>query len=105
MAQRIRAFDPFPGVTAQLGGQVVKLWQAQALHLEGQGETALKTVPGQLLRCDASGLWVACAQGVLCITQMQRPGGKRQSAAEFLQGFTGAVGDVLALPKDLSAKA
>ena len=105
LAQRIRAFDPFPGVTAQLGGQVVKLWQAQALHLEGQGETALKTVPGQLLRWDASGLWVACAQGVLCITQMQRPGGKRQSAAEFLQGFTGAVGDVLALPKDLSAKA
>jgi len=29
---------------------------------------------------------VACGEGVLCLTQLQRPGGKRLNAADFLRG-------------------
>jgi methionyl-tRNA formyltransferase len=37
---------------------------------------------------------VACGEGVLCLTQLQKAGGKRQSAADFVRSFKGQVGDV-----------
>ena len=39
--RRIRAFDPFPGVGAELGGESVKLWRARVVPLTGS--------PGQIL--------------------------------------------------------
>lgn len=92
LSQRIRAFDPFPGMTAQMSGELVKVWQAQVLtdpHFK-----ARDTKPGTLLAVNESGLHVACGEGVLCLTQLQKPGGKRQSAADFVRHFKGTVGDV-----------
>lgn len=84
LACRIRAFDPFPGMTVPLatesGGEILKVWQAVAEPLRNPAE------PGTVVQADASGLRVACGQGQLCLQQMQRPGGKRLSAAEFLRG-------------------
>ena len=40
------------------------------------------------------GLQVACGEGWLCLTQLQKPGGKRLPAADFVRSFKGAVGDV-----------
>jgi methionyl-tRNA formyltransferase len=84
LARRIRAFDPFPGMTVPLatalGVETLKLWQAEA-------EVAEKTAqPGTVLSADASGVRVACGEGQLCLTQLQRPGGKRLGAADFLRG-------------------
>jgi methionyl-tRNA formyltransferase len=84
LARRIRAFDPFPGMTVPLamaaGVETLKLWQAVA-------EVTVQTAaPGTVLSADASGVRVACGQGQLCLTQLQRPGGKRLSAADFLRG-------------------
>ena len=42
--------------------------------------------PGTVVSADASGVRVACGQGQLCLTQLQRPGGKRLNAADFLRG-------------------
>lgn len=80
--RRIRAFDPFPGATAQLGGETVKLWRAQAL-LQGRGSVP----PGTIVALDEDGIGVACGQGRLEVTELQRPGGKRLAAADFLRGF------------------
>ncbi|MBP6221544.1 methionyl-tRNA formyltransferase [uncultured Limnohabitans sp.] len=84
LARRIRAFDPFPGMTAPLttasGTETLKLWQAVAEPLQTLAE------PGTVVQADASGVRVACGQGQLCLTQLQRPGGKRLSAADFLRG-------------------
>jgi methionyl-tRNA formyltransferase len=33
------------------------------------------------------GVIVACGEGALRITELQKPGGKRLPAAEFLKGF------------------
>jgi methionyl-tRNA formyltransferase len=33
------------------------------------------------------GIVVACGQGALRLTELQKPGGKRLAAAEFLKGF------------------
>ena len=84
LARRIRAFDPFPGMTVPLvhNGQteILKLWAANAEPL------AKATEPGTVVQADASGVRVACGVGQLCLTQLQRPGGKRLSAADFLRG-------------------
>lgn len=84
LARRIRAFDPFPGMTVPLtaagGIETLKLWQAVAEPLQAVAE------PGTVVQADAAGVRVACGQGQLCLTQLQRPGGKRLSAADFLRG-------------------
>jgi len=92
LSQRIRAFDPFPGMTAQMAGETVKVWQAHGLADASAHASAAK--PGTLLAIDESGLQVACGDGVLCLTQLQKPGGKRQAVADFVRHFKGTVGDV-----------
>lgn len=80
--RRIRAFDPFPGATAQAAGETIKVWRANALPGRGSVE------PGTVVAVDARGIGVACGgQTRLEITELQRPGGKRLPAADFLRGF------------------
>ncbi len=87
LARRIRAFDPFPGMTVPLatatGVETLKIWQAVAEPFAHEAHAA---VPGTVLSADATGVRVACGEGQLCLTQLQRPGGKRLSAADFLRG-------------------
>ncbi len=75
--RRIRAFDPFPGATAQLDGEIIKLWRAQVVPAKGE--------PGTVLAVTDEGITVACGEAALKITDLQRPGGKRQPARQFLQ--------------------
>jgi methionyl-tRNA formyltransferase len=80
LARKVRAFNPFPGAHAQAGGVTVKIWNAQAV--DGKGR------PGQVLSADAQGIVVACGEGALRLTELQKPGGKRLAAGEFLKGFS-----------------
>jgi methionyl-tRNA formyltransferase len=81
LARKVRAFNPFPGAAGQAGASTVKVWQAQAVEGEGR--------PGQVLAADAQrGIVVACGSGALRLTELQKPGGKRLPAAEFLKGFS-----------------
>lgn len=80
--RRIRAFDPFPGASARIAGETVKVWRARAVA--GRGSAA----PGTIVALDEHGIGVACGDGSrLELTELQRPGGKRLAAADFLRGF------------------
>ena len=79
LLRRIRAFNPFPGASAQLGDVTLKLWNAELASQSG--------APGTVLDAGASGVTVACGEGALRFTELQKPGGKRLPAAVFLQGF------------------
>ena len=79
LARKIRAFNPFPGANGVVDGVAVKIWHADAV--DGSG------APGQVLQADAGGIVVACGAGALRLTELQKPGGKRLAAAEFLKGF------------------
>jgi methionyl-tRNA formyltransferase len=80
--RKIRAFNPFPGTVASFGTVPVKLWRAQAL------ETRTGAAPGQVITANAQdGVLIACGEGVLRVHELQKPGGKRLPAAEFLKGF------------------
>ena len=89
VARRVRAFNPFPGATAQLAGEAIKLWQ---VHVQAR---AHDVKPGTVLSADDQGVCVACGQDVLCVTQLQRAGGKRLAAADFLRGFALKPGQCL----------
>jgi len=84
IARTIRAFNPVPGCTCQCGSEKLKLWMAQAL--EGTAE------PGLVLSANASGVLVGCGQGLVNITELQAPGGKRLSARDFVAGHADLAG-------------
>jgi methionyl-tRNA formyltransferase len=90
LARRVRAFDPFPVACARRGETTLKLWRAHALP----GRAG--ALPGTVLATTAEGVHVACGEGTLVVTEMQRPGSRRMSAAEFLAGTPIAAGEVLA---------
>ena len=82
----MRAFDPFPGATAMLGDDLLKCWRAVLASGDG--------VPGTVLAVDETGVTVACGAGALRLTELQRAGGKRLSAAQFLKGKALVAGSV-----------
>ena len=92
LARRVRAFDPFPGMSTQLGDEVIKIWQAHAVNADLSSKQA--ATPGTILAISEAGIQVACGEGVLCLTQLQKPGGKRQLVSDFVRSFKGALGDV-----------
>ena len=51
-----------------------------------------------MLASDAQGVLVACGSGALRLTTLQKPGGKRLPAREFLQSFPLAIGSGFSLP-------
>ncbi|WP_298285617.1 methionyl-tRNA formyltransferase [Acidocella sp.] len=85
LARRIRAYTPWPGATACYGEMMLKILAAEAT--EGHG------APGTVL--DDS-LTIACGEGALRVTRLQRPGKGPMAAAEFLRGLAIAKGAVLA---------
>ncbi len=88
--RRVRAFDPFPGASSSLGGAAFKVWRAGVVPVDVAAE------PGSVLGVDAHGITVACGEGALCLTELQRPGGKRLRTRDFLQGQPDWVGQRLA---------
>jgi methionyl-tRNA formyltransferase len=89
--RQIRAFDPYPGATTTLGGEPYKFWACTpAASAPDQGR------PGELLAVEGDRLAVACGEGALWITSLQRAGGKRLATRDFLAGTPLAAGAVFA---------
>lgn len=84
LERRIRAFHPFPGAVAQIGDVAIKVSAARLSAATGQ--------PGEVLSADPLGVTVACGEGALTFTELQKPGGKRLAAGAFLQSFPMAAG-------------
>jgi methionyl-tRNA formyltransferase len=79
LSRRIRAFDPFPGAHTLCQGQSLKIWSAHALDL-ASGQAS-----GSVLQANEHGLDVVCGKGVLRVTRLQKPGGKRLAFADLLR--------------------
>jgi methionyl-tRNA formyltransferase len=91
--RRVRAFNPFPGAGTALAGEAIKVWRA---HAEPDNPVAANA--GQVLSADPHGIRVATGDGVLVLDELQRAGGKRLPAADFLRGFALTPGQVLDAP-------
>jgi methionyl-tRNA formyltransferase len=80
VSRQIRAFNPSPGAFSRLDGQPVKLWMATARE-------EIVGAPGEIVKVTREAILAACSAGGVALTEMQRPGGRRQPAAEFARGF------------------
>jgi methionyl-tRNA formyltransferase len=87
--RRLRAFDPFPGATTTLdGATTIKCWRG--VLEEGTGK------PGEVIASSDAGITIVCGRGALRLTALQRAGGKRMTAAQFLQSQPLGIGQTFA---------
>ncbi len=90
---RIRAFTPWPGVfTFQKIGEtkrLLKIWEAELVGISS-------TEPGKILLADKNGIVVSCGENALRILNLQREGGRRMNAQDFLAGNPLEIGETLA---------
>jgi len=86
---RLRAFTPWPGAFTFLKSepkpQLLKIWKVEVVEQTG--------IAGTILAVDKTGIVVGCGTNALRILELQREGGRRMSAADFLVGFALHVGD------------
>lgn len=85
LSRQVRAFNPFPVAQATFKDEVWRIWMATAF-------TGARGRPGEILDT-ADGILIACGKGALRITELQKPGGKRLSARDFLAGTQLKRGD------------
>jgi len=78
LERQVRAFDPWPVAEGEIAGENVRIWAAHALD---QHHNA---VPGKVIAAQRDGIDIACGEDVLRITALQRAGGKRITAADYL---------------------
>lgn len=76
IARLIRAFNPVPGARFDLDGESVKCWRAEPLD-------AAEAPAGTIVAAGKDGVTIACGEGALRLIEVQRPGKRRISAAEF----------------------
>ena len=86
---RLRAFTPWPGaftfLKTELKPQLLKIWKVEVVGKSG--------IAGTILSADKTGIVVSCGENALRILELQREGGKRLTAEQFLAGFPLKVGD------------
>jgi len=83
LERAVRAFRPAPGAFALLDGESVKIWRASVVDASGTPGTVLET---------EKGLVIACGEKALAVSELQRAGARRLSAAEFVRGYRLAPG-------------
>ncbi|KWS06063.1 Methionyl-tRNA formyltransferase [Lysobacter capsici AZ78] len=80
LANKVRAFNPWPMADALIAGERVRIHGAIALPLEHRAE------PGTVLLAGRDGIDIACGVGALRVRVLQRDGGKAITAADYLNG-------------------
>lgn len=78
LERQVRAFDPWPVAEGEIAGESVRIWAARAI------EQAHNAAPGEIIAAQRDGIDIACGEGALRITALQRAGGKRITAADYL---------------------
>jgi methionyl-tRNA formyltransferase len=77
--RRIRAFNSWPIAQTRLHDQIIRIWRAHLAAADG-----VSRQPGRVLTAEAGGILVAAGEGALSILELQRPGGRVLSAADFI---------------------
>jgi len=84
LQRKIRAFNPWPVAWCERGGQRLRIWQAEVV------ESVTDCKPGQWM-IDRQSLIVCTANKSLKILEIQRAGGQRMTAAEFLNSHNSGL--------------
>jgi methionyl-tRNA formyltransferase len=82
LERRVRAFNPWPVAWCDINGERTRIWLAaydQRVH---------DRAPGTVLAAGKSGIEIATGKHVLNLLELQKPGGRRMSAAEYLNAIS-----------------
>ena len=85
--RRVRGFNPWPGAYSFINGKLLKIHRARVIAADTPGS------PGEVMRADGGGFWVATGSGVLGLEDVQMENRKRLSGVEFLRGTRIKPGD------------
>ncbi len=85
LERTVRALRPSPGARSQLRGEIVKVLRASRSERGG--------APGEVLEVGDEGVLIGCGEGSLLAAELQRAGGTRLPAGDFLRGFTVSRGE------------
>ena len=80
--RQVRAFNPWPVAQTQYEDHVLRVWKSVPAVYAGDKK------PGSVLSTDKHGILVACGKAALRLQEVQLPGGKRLTAAQFLNAHT-----------------
>ena len=89
VSAQARGVDPWPGATALLDGEPLKLFAPRVVDGAAGGR------PGEVLGLRSEGLAVACGEGAVAFGEMQLAGRRRMPAAAVLTGHAIAPGTQL----------
>lgn len=78
LERQVRAFDPWPVAEGEIAGESLRIWAAHAIELDHHA------APGRVLAAGRDGIDLACGAGALRVTAVQRAGGKRIGAVDYL---------------------
>jgi len=78
LERRVRAFNPWPVVWCTINGERTRVWRAAHVKLDHDRE------PGTVLKANKAGIDIATGKQILRLLELQRPGGKRITTAEYL---------------------
>jgi methionyl-tRNA formyltransferase len=81
---RFRAFDPWPGIYVQSGGETIKLTDIRAVAAGGEPRTILSIEDDVV---------IAARDGAIRLIEMQRPGKPRTAAGAIARGLGWRVGE------------
>jgi len=77
----VRGYNPFPVANADINGKILKIWSAKIF------DNSENSAIGEIVRtCPKEGIFVQAADGVLNITEITPPNGKKMTAAEYIRG-------------------
>ncbi|EIL98622.1 methionyl-tRNA formyltransferase [Rhodanobacter thiooxydans] len=78
LERQVRAFDPWPVAEGEIAGEPLRIWAAHAIEADHHA------APGSVLAAGRDGIDLACGHGALRVTAVQRAGGKRIGAIDYL---------------------
>jgi len=82
LERKIRAFNPWPVAWCMIEGERTRIWTSQTINEKHNSE------PGKVLHAGKLGIDVATGNKVLRLLELQRPGKRRMSAADYLNAKT-----------------
>lgn len=93
LERRVRGFYPWPSAYTSLRAKILKIHRARVIAMEPEA------MPGEVVKADRGGLWVATGEGALSLEEIQLENRKRLLAAEFLKGARIEKGERLGVSK------